>query len=126
MKADRNDACDQVPMITGGHGSYLITGNSEYLLDLCSGTGCAGLGHSSAVVERILGLAAGMQGLPMNTYAYDTPWRKAAEDELSLVWPDYDFAFFSGGMECVEAAIRLCFSLRKDYMPAMLTFDGCF
>jgi acetylornithine/succinyldiaminopimelate/putrescine aminotransferase len=61
-----------------------------------------------------------------NTYNMQSVWRERAEETLHSILPgDYEFAFFSGGAEAVEAAVRV--ALACGYRIGRIrTWEGCF
>ena len=112
--------CQSVPQIIGGE-NYLYTTEDRQFVDLMCGTSCTGLGYLSSVQQGILyeALLA-----PLNTYDYPTIWRERAEEQLKRLYPNYEFAFFNGGAEAVEAAIKIARDL--GYNRKIACFDGCF
>ena len=125
MRRDSFRFGQEVPLIVGANNVRLWTGprKDDSLIDMCSGTGCAGLGHRGNVTRRILERWTNDK-VPWNTYAYDTIWREEVEEELFNVLPGYEFAFFSGGAEAADAAVRLARATTERH--AVIAFDGCF
>jgi len=121
---ERTPLTFDIPRIVdrGTDAGQLFAGNGVQYYDLCCGTGCTGL--DGILLEEIFAQVAEM---PLNTYAYETEFRDEAEDELRLMYPGYAFAFFSGGAECVEAALRVADVLVSPLRPPVtLSFTGAF
>ena len=114
--------CQKVPTISGGKGGEYYTSDGPKL-DLMCGTSCTGFGYDSNVQQRVLNRA---QHVPMNTYDYPSVWRQEAEEALAKLHPNYEFAFFSGGAEAVEAAIKVARNLVGNGRKKVAAFERCF
>jgi acetylornithine/N-succinyldiaminopimelate aminotransferase len=112
-------------VIQGGSGGRFITDAERggVYHDMCCGTGCTGIQDGNLNARIISKFPA----VPHNTYNYPTVWRQEAEAELEATYPGYDFAFFSGGAECTEAALRCAAALLGEDLGAEThAFKGCF
>ena len=114
--------CQKVPTISGGKGGEYYTSDGPKL-DLMCGTSCTGFGYDSEVQARILERA---KHVPLNTYDYPSVWRDEAAEALAKLHPNYEFAFFSGGAEAVEAAIRVARNLVGNGRKKVAAFEKCF
>src|SRR5688572_15221611 len=95
----------QVPkVLSASPNSELLLTDDGPVTDLLCGTSCVGLGFATQLQAAIFARA---MEVPLNTYDANTIWRDEAEAALRSVLPGYQFAFFSGGAEAVEAAIRI-------------------
>ena len=127
MKLGRNTYCKQLPQITGAF-NYGLVSKDKHFVDLMCGTGCTGWGPNSRVKNRIFERMLS-EGIPTNTYDYTTTYRIKAEEALSSLFPGYDFGFFSGGAEAVEAAIRVAKDIAENVHKKkgkIAAFTNCF
>lgn len=120
MRIGHSKFCQLIPQIIGGD-RHLYTTRDKQFVDLMCGTSCTGLGYLSKVQQEILFEAL---LVPLNTYDYPTIWREQAEEQLRRLYPQYEFAFFNGGAEAVEAAIKI--ARDSGYNKKIACFDGCF
>lgn len=115
--------CQKIKEITGSGTGSEYSYKEGTILDLMCGTSCAGFGYSSNIQQRILNRA---KKAPLNTYDYPTIWREEAKKALETLHPHYEFAFFNGGAEAVEAAIKIARSLEKQNRKKVAGFEKCF
>ena len=99
----------------------LRTARGRRYVDLCSGTGGIGGGIHPKLRTAIWDAVS---SVPWNVYAYPNVWRERAESRLLRHFPLYDFAFFSGGAEAVEAALRVAHAVTGD--ARTLAYEGGF
>lgn len=134
MKIGRNSYCSKVPVIIGSSpygyraGSLIPDGKLVNYVDLMSGTGCTGWGSTSKVHQKIFKRMLD-SAIPTNAYDYNTVYRNEAESLLHELVPGYDFGFFSGGAEAVEAALRAAKDIAKtihNKEGKIAAFTNCF
>lgn len=119
--------CQVVPTIIGAYEDTFLLEDGT-LRDMMSGTSCVGFGNGSGIHKRLL---AAMRYTPFNTYDYPNAWREESDKWLRVLHPNYEFAYFNGGAEAVEAAIKIARDLVEGSrglreLKKVAAFRNCF